>query len=80
MALGGAAALVIPAVARLEASAVPVRVPGGVLCSRTPGTKFELGGRLNEYLIGVHEQWLKVAPESNPAMLEMFRDRRRCAR
>ncbi|MEY2408469.1 MAG: uncharacterized protein QOF48_1139 [Verrucomicrobiota bacterium] len=46
-------------------------------CSRIPGTRFQLGGTVRDYLTGVTEQWLKVAPSSNPAMLEMFRDRHR---
>ena len=46
-------------------------------CSRITGTRFELGGPMGEYLSAVTEQWLKVAPLSNPAMLEMFRDRDR---
>ncbi len=46
-------------------------------CGRIPGTKFQIAGRVQEYLSGVTEQWLKVAPLSNPAMLEMFRDRDR---
>lgn len=35
----------------------------------------KLGGHLREYLDGVREQWLLVAPLANPAMLEMYRDR-----
>jgi len=38
---------------------------------------FQIGGRVQEYLAGVTGQWLMVAPLSNPAMLEMFRDRER---
>ena len=30
-----------------------------------------------QYLRGVTQQWLLVAPDANPAMLEMFRDRDR---
>src|SRR5437867_3005849 len=45
--------------------------------NRIPGTRFKIAGRVGDYLAGVTEQWLKVAPESNPAMLEMFRDRDR---
>jgi DUF1680 family protein len=36
-----------------------------------------LSGRIGDYLSAVSEQWLKVAPFSNPAMLDMFRDRDR---
>jgi uncharacterized protein len=32
---------------------------------------------VQDYLTGVSEQWLRTAPLSNPAMLEMFRDRDR---
>lgn len=46
-------------------------------CNRIPGTKFQLNGPVRNYLSGVTEQWLKVAPISNPAMLEIFRDRDR---
>jgi len=46
-------------------------------CDRIPGTKFQIGGCVRRYLAGVSEQWLKIAPQSNPAMLEMFRDRDR---
>ena len=44
---------------------------------RIRGTHYQFGGRVRDYLAGVTEQWLKVAPLSNPAMLEMFRDRDR---
>lgn len=50
---------------------------GTISCNRIPGTRFQLGGRVGQYLAGITEQWLKVAPTSNPAMLEMFRDRDR---
>ncbi|HCQ02469.1 MAG TPA: hypothetical protein DIT99_18100, partial [Candidatus Latescibacteria bacterium] len=34
-----------------------------------------MDGPLGDYLQGVTEQWLLVAPKANPGMLEMFRDR-----
>lgn len=46
-------------------------------CSRIAGAKLDLSGWIRNYLDGVSEQWLKVVPFSNPAMLEMFRDRDR---
>lgn len=46
-------------------------------CSRIPGAKLNLNGWIGNYLSAVSEQWLKVAPFSNPAMLDMFRDRDR---
>ena len=46
-------------------------------CERVAGTKVELGGYIQEYVRGVTDQWLLVAPKANPAMLEMFRDRDR---
>ena len=46
-------------------------------CSRAPITKAEFGGLMQDYLKGVTEQWLLIAPGANPAMLEMFRDRDR---
>jgi len=52
----------------------PAYVP---TCNRFPGAKFRIEGRVRDYLTGVSEQWLKVAPLSNPAILEMFRDRDR---
>jgi DUF1680 family protein len=36
-----------------------------------------LTGWIADYMSAVSEQWLKVAPFSNPAMIEMFRDRDR---
>ena len=32
-------------------------------------------GLVGDYLAGITEQWLLVAPKANPGMLEMFRDR-----
>ena len=46
-------------------------------CSRIPKTTYKLSGFLTDYLDGVTDQWLKVAPRANPAMLEIFRDRDR---
>jgi len=46
-------------------------------CERVPHTRFALEGPIAEYLEGVSRNWLKVAPEANPAMLEIFRDRNR---
>ena len=44
-------------------------------CDRVPKTSFELSGFVADYVKGVTDQWLLVAPQANPAMLEMFRDR-----
>src|SRR5262245_54630586 len=72
-----------PAVARVgiwqglaapPAPPLPAQAPG---CARIPGTIFQMRGRVQQYLSGVTSQWLKVAPSSNPAMIEMFRDRDR---
>jgi DUF1680 family protein len=49
----------------------------GVQLFPGPETRFQMHGPLGDYLERVTEQWLKVAPDSNPAMLEMFRDRDR---
>jgi DUF1680 family protein len=46
-------------------------------CSRALTTKFSLSGPVRGYVSGVIDQWLRIAPLSNPAMLEMFRDRDR---
>lgn len=48
-----------------------------IKCERIAATQYVLEGFIGDYLDGVTEQWLKVAPASNPAMLEMFRDRDR---
>ena len=45
------------------------------VCFSDPHTRFELRGWLRDYVGRVTEQWLLVAPQANPAMLEMFRDR-----
>ena len=42
-----------------------------------PGTTFQLAGHLADYLRGVTDNWLMIAPYANPGMLEMFRDRDR---
>ena len=36
---------------------------------------FKFDGFLNKYLRAISENWLKVAPDRNPAILEMFADR-----
>ena len=46
-------------------------------CNRALATKFDLNGPVKPYVTGVTDRWLKIAPYSNPAMLEMFRDRDR---
>ena len=62
----------------------PAASPGdpgfGPKCGRLPQTEIQLAGCLAPYLSGVTDQWLKVAPRSNPAMLEMFKDRDRLPR
>ena len=44
-------------------------------CDRIPGIRIRTAGFMSDYLHGITEQWLLVAPRANPAMLEMFRDR-----
>jgi DUF1680 family protein len=44
---------------------------------RPAGTRFELGGVMNDYVRAVTDNWLLTAPGANPGMLEMFRDRDR---
>ena len=50
---------------------------GSVACDRARLTAVNTEGVLGRYLRGLSAQWLKVAPEANPGMLEMFRDRDR---
>ncbi len=45
------------------------------VCTRIPKTDIRLEGFVGDYLKGVTEQWLLIAPRANPGMLEMFRDR-----
>lgn len=45
--------------------------------SALPATRFQLQGILQTYLTRVSENWLKIVPDANPAILEMFRDRER---
>ncbi|HTL18189.1 MAG TPA: beta-L-arabinofuranosidase domain-containing protein [Patescibacteria group bacterium] len=49
-------------------------------CGRVPNVAFSFGGTTGRYLENVEENWLRLAPLSNPAMLEMFRDRERLPR
>jgi len=67
---------------RLEAATAPAAPVYRVspACERIAGTLFNFGGPLGVYLTNVEENWLKIAPLSNPAMLEMFRDRDRLPR
>jgi DUF1680 family protein len=44
---------------------------------RPTKASYHLHGPFQQYLRGVSDQWLKVAPTANPGMLEMFRDRDR---
>lgn len=46
-------------------------------CTRVAGATLDLTGWIGDYVNAVSEHWLKVAPVSNPAMLDMFRDRDR---
>jgi len=69
-----AASVLAPALARAADKPASGFLPK---CSRAITTKFELHGPIRSYLSGVINQWLRVAPLSNPAMLEMFRDRDR---
>lgn len=61
---------------------IPIAQPSDTLphvpaCARIPNTALDIRGPVQRYLNAVSEQWLKPAPFSNPAMLEMFRDRDR---
>jgi DUF1680 family protein len=47
------------------------------VCERVPGARFALEGPLRGHLRNVTRNWLLPAPEANPAMLAMFRDRDR---
>lgn len=46
-------------------------------CERARETQFRLGGVADAYLRAVTRNWLLIAPDANPGMLEMFRDRDR---
>jgi DUF1680 family protein len=46
-------------------------------CEGAAGTQFELEGIVADYLRAVTRQWLLIAPDANPGMLEIFRDRDR---
>jgi DUF1680 family protein len=48
-----------------------------VICVRARRTSYALTGLMDRYLRAVTEQWLLVAPQANPAMLDMFADRDR---
>lgn len=44
---------------------------------RARQTTFQLQGPVGRYLIRISDNWLKLVPNANPAILEMFRDRDR---
>jgi DUF1680 family protein len=77
--LASGCALTAPALLSRALGAMPEsrKLLAAPQCDRIPGTRFQLSGPVQGYISGVTEQWLKVAPLSNPAMLEMFRDRDR---
>ena len=61
-------------VAAFAAAPTLIKLPA---CERAAGTQFELEGVVANYTRAVTRQWLLIAPDSNPGMLEMFRDRDR---
>ncbi|MFT3881938.1 MAG: glycoside hydrolase family 127 protein [Gemmatales bacterium] len=44
---------------------------------RSTTTEYHLEGLAGKYITRISENWLKLVPEANPAILEMFRDRER---
>jgi DUF1680 family protein len=59
------------------ASVILVAPPqANVACERAQAA-YEIRGPVSGYLRGVREHWLAIAPDANPGMLEMFRDRDR---
>ena len=46
-------------------------------CDRPEHAGYALRGHLDAYLDAVTDQWLAVAPDANPGMLDIFRDRDR---
>jgi DUF1680 family protein len=75
--LGSACSWAAPALIQQALTAAPEGPAHTSKCRRIPGAKFRFGGHVQAYLSGVTDQWLKVAPSGNPAMLEMFHDRDR---
>lgn len=57
----------------------PVSLPSPLLI-RESATQFQLQGVCGTYLTRISENWLKLVPDANPAILEMFRDRDRLPR
>ncbi len=53
------------------------RLSRRLACERMPGARFALEGPVRGYLRNITRNWLLPAPEANPAMLAMFRDRDR---
>jgi len=51
--------------------------PAAPVLQRDPTTEYRLEGVAGKYLTRITENWLKLVPEANPAILEMFRDRER---
>src|SRR5688500_15638310 len=76
-AVGSVATSTFAQLVRPAMGASATSLPQRRACTRIAGTKFNLSGWIGKYLNAISEQWLKVAPFSNPAMLEMFRDRDR---
>jgi DUF1680 family protein len=75
--LGSACSWAVPSFIQRAWSAESSKSARPPACNRIPGTRIQIDGHVRKYLTGASEQWLVVAPLSNPAMLEMFRDRDR---
>ena len=58
-------------------AAVPAKEPFMPALDRAPGTRFEMGGAVREYVDAITAEWLLKMPGANPAILEMFADRDR---
>ena len=63
----------VPVVA--AAAAEPVALATAPVQNRAPGVKYDLGGPVGRHVRAVEDNWLKVAPAANPAILEMFATR-----
>jgi uncharacterized protein len=73
---------IVPAIALLIAGAASALADNPSLkqhpsLQRPMETRFQLEGVMSRYLHAVTRQWLLIAPDANPGMLDMFRDRDR---
>lgn len=75
--IGGWCAVLVGSAGSVLLTAAAGAGPVPRTAERAPGVEFRLDGWVRGYVDNVTEHWLRVVPASNPAILDMLRDRDR---